>query len=474
MGRLSFCLVLSLSLLLATAIAQQCGKQAGGKKCDNNLCCSQYGYCGTSDDFCSPSKNCQSNCQSSGSTGGTGGGESASNVRATYHLYNPEQNGWNLNAVSAYCSTWDANKPLAWRSKYGWTAFCGPVGPRGQTACGKCLRWGIKKIWYDTEPYYQVLDIKVKNGGRPPMTYQSFVKLAGQPSSPVSLTLSSLPPLGDVGGCEISDVPTIKQLGYGDIQQDRAVNSHKDVFIECRDDGNGQKTSASLKGYSDESKCKEDLNPQKEKVGLKATFHEDDETSVPCKPEIEMRYGIEGPVYLTPRSEKGGGEWFVDEQQQKIKKMDDSKNPHGGCGATAQPAETSAHPYLDESMTFYIFIEHFETQNTNYIGGKVLVSFGTDGSGGLSPDNGFFEACSKLNVKANFMAFLFGLRMTPRRLIFVTNTGTGAQITVRIVDQCSNGGLDLDVGVFQKIDTDGKGNAQGHLTVNYQFVNCGD
>lgn len=144
MGRLSFCLVLSLSLLLATAIAQQCGKQAGGKKCDNNLCCSQYGYCGTSDDFCSPSKNCQSNCQSSGSTGGTGGGESASNVRATYHLYNPEQNGWNLNAVSAYCSTWDANKPLAWRSKYGWTAFCGPVGPRGQASCGKCLRVSTK------------------------------------------------------------------------------------------------------------------------------------------------------------------------------------------------------------------------------------------------------------------------------------------------------------------------------------------
>ena len=56
----------------------------------------------------------------------------------------------------------------------------------------------------------------------------------------------------------------------------------------------------------------------------------------------------------------------------------------------------------------------------------------------------------------------------------VTNTGTGAQATVRIIDQCSNGGLDLDIGVFQKIDTDGKGNAQGHLIVNYQFVDCGD
>ncbi|KDP23670.1 hypothetical protein JCGZ_23503 [Jatropha curcas] len=66
--------------------------------------------------------------------------QSASNVRATYHYFNPAQNGWDLNAVSAYCAPWDADKPLAWRQKYGWTAFCGPVGPQGQAACGKCLR----------------------------------------------------------------------------------------------------------------------------------------------------------------------------------------------------------------------------------------------------------------------------------------------------------------------------------------------
>lgn len=36
------------------------------------------------------------------------------------------------------------------------------------------------------------------------------------------------------------------------------------------------------------------------------------------------KYGIEGPVYLTAKGEKGGGEWTVDEQQQKIKKMDGS------------------------------------------------------------------------------------------------------------------------------------------------------
>lgn len=36
------------------------------------------------------------------------------------------------------------------------------------------------------------------------------------------------------------------------------------------------------------------------------------------------RYGIEGPVYLTTKAEKGNGEWYVDEEQQKIKKMDGS------------------------------------------------------------------------------------------------------------------------------------------------------
>lgn len=137
--------------LIVTAFGEQCGRQAGGKTCPNNLCCSQYGYCGNTDDYCSPSKNCQSNCWGGG---GGGGGESASNVRATYHYYQPEQHGWDLYAVSAYCSTWDGGKPYSWRSKYGWTAFCGPVGPHGQAACGKCLRVRIL-LYYDIS--YQII-----------------------------------------------------------------------------------------------------------------------------------------------------------------------------------------------------------------------------------------------------------------------------------------------------------------------------
>jgi hypothetical protein len=50
----------------------------------------------------------------------------------------------------------------------------------------------------------------------------------------------------------------------------------------------------------------------------------------------------------------------------------------------------------EKGTTIPQFIRYFETQSTNYKGGKVLVSFGTDGSGGLSPENGFFEACSRL------------------------------------------------------------------------------
>uniref|UniRef100_A0A5B7BW64 (6-4)DNA photolyase n=1 Tax=Davidia involucrata TaxID=16924 RepID=A0A5B7BW64_DAVIN len=117
----------------------------------------------------------------------------------------------------------------------------------------RCLKeWDIRKIFFehDTDPYYQALDIKVKNyasvagievfspvshtlfnpadiiqknGGRPPLSYQSFVKLAGKPSwasSPLSTVISWLPPVGNVGNCEISKVPTIKELGYEDIQQD--------------------------------------------------------------------------------------------------------------------------------------------------------------------------------------------------------------------------------------------------------------
>ncbi|KAM0944057.1 putative Barwin domain, RlpA-like domain superfamily protein [Dioscorea sansibarensis] len=54
----------------------------------------------------------------------------------------------------------------------------------------------------------------------------------------------------------------------------------------------------------------------------------------------------------------------------------------------------------------------------------------------------------------------------------VTNTAAGASIIARIVDECSNGGLYLDQGVFAKIGIDLSGHYNGHLTVHYQFINC--
>ncbi|KAF3332197.1 chitinase 1-like protein [Carex littledalei] len=57
-----------LGTLSLTIQAQQCGSQAGGKTCANNLCCSQYGYCGSTTAYCGTT--CQSQC------GGSGGGGS--------------------------------------------------------------------------------------------------------------------------------------------------------------------------------------------------------------------------------------------------------------------------------------------------------------------------------------------------------------------------------------------------------------
>ncbi|KAJ6358656.1 hypothetical protein OIU76_000386 [Salix suchowensis] len=50
----------------------------------------------------------------------------------------------------------------------------------------------------------------------------------------------------------------------------------------------------------------------------------------------------------------------------------------------------------DQGTTVPQFLNYFNTQSSNYNGGKVLVSFISDGSGGLSPADGFFTACSKL------------------------------------------------------------------------------
>ncbi|KAL2466004.1 chitinase 2-like [Abeliophyllum distichum] len=52
----------------------------------------------------------------------------------------------------------------------------------------------------------------------------------------------------------------------------------------------------------------------------------------------------------------------------------------------------------DQGTTVSQFMDYFETQRSNYKGGKILPSFISDGSGGLSLENGFF---SKLKSEGN-------------------------------------------------------------------------
>lgn len=49
-----------LSLALPT-LAEECGRQVGGATCQGGLCCSKWGWCGTTDDHCGDG--CQSNCR---------------------------------------------------------------------------------------------------------------------------------------------------------------------------------------------------------------------------------------------------------------------------------------------------------------------------------------------------------------------------------------------------------------------------
>ncbi|GMH14456.1 hypothetical protein Nepgr_016297 [Nepenthes gracilis] len=50
----------------------------------------------------------------------------------------------------------------------------------------------------------------------------------------------------------------------------------------------------------------------------------------------------------------------------------------------------------DKSTTVDQFIQYFETQRSNYKGGKILTSFISSETSGLTPDNGFFTACKML------------------------------------------------------------------------------
>ncbi|MBA0618869.1 hypothetical protein Godav_028147 [Gossypium davidsonii] len=113
-------------------MAKQCGRQTGGALCPNNLCCSQYGWCGNTDIAVHQQKI----------------------VRAIVEVaFLP------LQEKEGLC---DANKQYSWRNKYGWTAFCGLVGPSFLAACGKCLR--VRSTRTGAQEIVRILD-RCNNGG---------------------------------------------------------------------------------------------------------------------------------------------------------------------------------------------------------------------------------------------------------------------------------------------------------------------
>ena len=71
----------------------------------------------------------------------------------------------------------------------------------------------------------------LQNGGRPPLTYQSFVSIAGEPPEPVMEEYSELPRVGDTGEYELLPVPTVDELGYGDLSQVRVESDRSKELV---------------------------------------------------------------------------------------------------------------------------------------------------------------------------------------------------------------------------------------------------
>ena len=53
-------ILVALALFLAGASAQQCGRDAGNALCRDRLCCSRFGFCGDTSEYCGTG--CQSQC----------------------------------------------------------------------------------------------------------------------------------------------------------------------------------------------------------------------------------------------------------------------------------------------------------------------------------------------------------------------------------------------------------------------------
>ncbi|KAL6873550.1 hypothetical protein ACP4OV_013632 [Aristida adscensionis] len=90
------------AFLAAAARGEQCGPQAGGAACPDCLCCSRFGWCGSTADYCGPG--CHSQCNGCG--GGGGGGVASIVSRSLFDQMLLHRDDAGCNASGFY--TYDA------------------------------------------------------------------------------------------------------------------------------------------------------------------------------------------------------------------------------------------------------------------------------------------------------------------------------------------------------------------------------
>jgi chitinase len=116
--------VVAIISLVQVCEAQQCGSQAGNALCANDLCCSQYGYCGNTAAYCGTG--CQSQCPSTPS--GSGVGNILTN--SLFNSFFPNRNSFYtyaafISAANAYPSFGTTGSSVQIRQEVA--AFCAHV-----------------------------------------------------------------------------------------------------------------------------------------------------------------------------------------------------------------------------------------------------------------------------------------------------------------------------------------------------------
>jgi chitinase len=124
--------VVAIISLVQVCEAQQCGSQAGNALCANDLCCSQYGYCGSTPAYCGTG--CQSQCTSTPSPppppAGSGSGVGNILTNSLFDSFFPNRNSFYtyaafISAANAYPSFGTTGSSVQMRQEVA--AFCGHV-----------------------------------------------------------------------------------------------------------------------------------------------------------------------------------------------------------------------------------------------------------------------------------------------------------------------------------------------------------